>query len=204
VPGTVLADGKLTHVFGAVAYSGKTAHEGDVVKDGEKVTTGPGALAIVETDGGNVKLKMDSDSELTVGHEGGTPEAILGKGGAFAQVAHQNGRVAFKLKTRTATMGVRGTQFYTAWSTGPKGDKDLWMCVNEGLVDLTPNGGAAMPVKAGEGVMLPKGEKPTPPKSYPWTKKLNWNMDAKAKAADLRNQPDWKSAYGDPLTRDVD
>jgi hypothetical protein len=69
------------------------------------------------------------------------------------------------------------------------------------LVDL-PDAGQTELVKAGLGVNIVGGVKLTTPRPYPWTRKLNWNVDpAAGKVADATNLD---QAYADLLDQDYD
>jgi ferric-dicitrate binding protein FerR (iron transport regulator) len=78
----------------------------------------------------------------------------------------------FRVKTRFATFGVRGTQFFTSTS----GDNDAWMCVKEGFVVVTKDK-KKVEVPAGKGVFTDKKDI-SKPAAFAWTRKINWKMDA--------------------------
>ena len=99
-------------------------------------------------------------------------------------------------------MGVRGTEFFTAYSQDKKKSDDLWMCVNEGVVEIvTDKSSEKVIVKEGQGVFINKGIKATAPKKYSWTKKLNWNLDPGN--GELENSA-MNDMYQDLLDQDYD
>jgi hypothetical protein len=107
------------------------------------------------------------------------------------------------VRTGTAVAGVRGTQFFIAYGRTIDSQPDIWLCVNAGTVEVTlPASGQSVFVKEGLGVNIVGGAKLTVPRSYPWTRKLNWNMDSKnGKVADVTNLD---QAYSDLLDQDYD
>ncbi len=146
---------------------------GSLVADGQTVKTGPGALVILRfPDESRIKLK--ENTELVI-HAPSNPKEKSGLdlvvGAVFTMVRKQPGK-SFFVKTPVAVAGVRGTQFFTSY------DKNVWMCVEEGEVEMTENNHPTpVVVTAGMGIVVEKGKAIAPPKKYGWTKKLNWNMD---------------------------
>ena len=76
-------------------------------------------------------------------------------------------------------MGVRGTRFFTSYGISKNQSKtDDWMCVDAGTVevaDITKKN--SLMINSGEGILIDATKGLTEPKSYEWTKKLNWEMD---------------------------
>ena len=174
---------------------------GSSVGAGETIKTGRGALAILTfVDGSQVKL--NPESILVVGDSKENSEITLLAGGAFAKVEKQKSG-HFSLRTKSASMGVRGTRFFTAYGKEGKKGEDVWMCVDEGTVAVeTPGEKDPVLVKKGFGVFVPAGKKATEPKPYEWTKGLNWNMDAaKGEVADHTSMD---SGYKDLLKQNYD
>ena len=96
-------------------------------------------------------------------------------------------------------MGVRGTEFFASYGSG----KDIWMCVNEGIVSVkSKSENKQTLVNAGEGVVIKKGSGTSKPKPLAWTKKLNWNMDPKV--GEVVNKVSIEAAYSDLLDEDYD
>ncbi|MFP5384681.1 MAG: FecR domain-containing protein [Bacteriovoracia bacterium] len=91
----------------------------------------------------------------------------LVKGGIVSLVKKKS----FKIKTRAVSMGVRGTQFFVQAT----GKDDVWMCVNEGVVNVLKNK-KSVDVPAGKGVFVDQKEI-SKPAAFAWTKKINWKMN---------------------------
>lgn len=182
---------------------------GDVLKSGDIVRTRKDALAILELGGGS-KLKLNPLSSITIKSSKKDDEEVnLNRGSAFINVLKnklkKNTKAKFRLKTKTVSMGVRGTSFFASYGkrVSKKSHSDVWMCVNDGLVEVTtPKSGQKVKVKAGEGIKVDKGKEISDPKPLAWTKKLNWNMDPDK--GDLENKVSIESAYTDILDEDYD
>jgi len=183
--------------------------KGAILNIGDIVRTRKGSLAILSLEGGS-KLKLNPDSAVTIkSTQKNNEEVFLNKGSAFINVLKsklkKSAKPKFRLKTKTVSMGVRGTSFFASYgkTQNKKVRKDIWMCVNEGLVEVVnQKSKQKVQVKAGEGIKVEKGDKISEPKPLEWTKKLNWNMD-EAKG-DLENKVSIEEAYSDPLDEDYD
>lgn len=184
---------------------GRLGTTGAALADGDAVVTGEGASAIVETaDGSRLKLRESSRFVLTLP----TPrspvtDVLLSWGGVFAKVTKRRLGEEFHVRTASAVAAVRGTEFFTAFGREAKGakTKDLWVCVNEGAVDVkTTASTRGLSVPAGKGVLIKAGLDVTKPQAYDWTKKLNWNMDAKA--GEVEDKTNLDAAYSDLLDQD--
>ena len=181
----------------------RPAKAGAALAEGDVVATTEAATAIVRlSDGSRLKLKGGSRLGLTPrAPKSPVSEVMLYLGGVFAQITKRASGQEFHVRTPGAVAAVRGTQFFTAFGRTHGKDRDLWVCVNEGAVEV---GSAAakerLLVPAGQGVLI-KGEKDlTKPQPYAWTKKLNWNMDAQKGAVEDKTNLD--SAYADLLDQD--
>ena len=107
----------------------------------------------------------------------------------------------FVVKTKNASFGVRGTEFFISY--GKDRAKDAWMCVNEGLVRVSPKDSKeSVDVKAGEGVQVKDKKSVSTPKPLAWTSKLNWNLDSSK--GQLENKVNIDDAYTDLLDQDYD
>ena len=168
---------------------------------GETVKTGPGTLAILTfVDGSQVKL--NPGSILVIGDSKENSEITLLAGGAFAKIEKQKSG-HFSLRTKSASMGVRGTRFFTAYGKAGEKGEDVWMCVDEGTVAVeTPGEKDPVLVKKGFGVFVPAGKKATEPKPYEWTKGLNWNMDAAQ--GEVADHTSMESGYKNLLNQNYD
>ena len=177
------------------------ANVGMPVEAGETIKTESGALVILTFMDGS-QMKLNPESTLVIGAAAENSEVTLLAGGVFAKIQKQKSG-HFSLRTKSASMGVRGTRFFTAYGkAGKKGD-DVWMCVDEGTVAVeTPGEKNPVIVEKGFGVFVPAGKKATEPKPYEWTKGLNWNMDAaKGEVADHTSM---ESGYKNLLNQNYD
>lgn len=196
----------LIHLEGRVDILGKDSGQrrgtkGMTLKEGEGVRTlGDGLAVLALPDGSRLKLRESSFMRLTQftrGNLGRVTKLDLIGGSVFTKVAKLGASDQFTLMAASAVAGVRGTEFFTAH--GPKrpdGSEDVWLCVNEGEVEVKGAGGPEAKVKAGEGIQVKAGKEVTPPKAYAWTKNLNWNMDA-GKGA-VKDRTRLEKIYGDP------
>jgi ferric-dicitrate binding protein FerR (iron transport regulator) len=179
---------------------GKT---GAALADGDAVATAAGATAVVElADGSRLKLRESSRLVLTLpAVRSPITEVLLSLGSVFAKVTKRRPGEEFHVRTQTAVAAVRGTQFFTAYGRDRNKAPDLWVCVNEGAVDVkTTASKAELLVPAGKGVLIKSGLDVTKPQAYDWTKKLNWNMDPKDGAVEDKTSLD--AAYADLLDQD--
>jgi hypothetical protein len=84
--------------------------------------------------------------------------------GAFRSITGKIGKIApkkFKLKTKTATMGIRGTQILFKTD----GAHDEIACT-EGSISVEGTDGTQVEVKAGSITTVDAGKAPTPPRAY--------------------------------------
>ncbi len=177
---TFAYSGKITYIQGEVNVisNGQTkkAEKNTVVSDGDSLKTGSQSLVILVMDD-NAQLKLNENSDLTIPLKQENAVA-LNSGSVFSKIPKQKLKQQFKVITPTAVMGVRGTQFFTAFGTDDERATDLWMCVEEGSVDVTTsNTKKSVVVNAGQGILVTDKKGLTAPKKYAWTKKLNWNLD---------------------------
>lgn len=182
---------------------GRLGKRGDALAAGDAVATAEGATAVIALpDGSRLKLREGSRAAVTLPtKESPVTEVLLSIGSVFAKVSKQaNGR-AFRVRTNTAVAAVRGTEFFTAFGRARGGKQDLWICVNEGAVDVTTDK-AKKPllVPAGKGILIKSGLNLTKPQAYDWTKSLNWNMDDAKGGVEDKTALD--SAYTDLLDQD--
>jgi len=180
----------------------RDVQKGAALAEGDVVATSEAATAIVRlSDGSRLKLKGGSRLELMPRPNSRATAVMLYLGGVFAQITKRAAGQEFEVRTPGAVAAVRGTRFFTAFGRTHGKDRDLWVCVNEGAVDVGSNSAQErLRVPAGQGVLI-KGEKDlTKPQPYEWTKKLNWNMDAASGAVEDKTNLD--SAYADLLDQD--
>jgi ferric-dicitrate binding protein FerR (iron transport regulator) len=182
---------------------GRLGKTGAALADGDAVATAAGATAVVAlADGSLLKLRESSRLVLKLpAVRSPVTEVLLTLGSVFAKVTKRRLGEEFHVTTPTAVAAVRGTQFFTAYGRARGQSPDLWVCVNEGAVDVkTTASKAALSVPAGKGVLIKSGLDVTKPQAYDWTKKLNWNMDPKDGAVEDKTSLD--AAYADLLDQD--
>jgi hypothetical protein len=158
-------------------------------------TAKEGWLIVELKDGSRVKMTPES-TLLIIRDEKDGQEIKLESGGIFSNVKKQPDRPPhFTLRTQAVVMGVRGTSFFTAYGKKTDGEShDEWMCVQEGLVEVSgPNQKKPQLVTAGEGVLIDSKKGVTEPQVYEWTKKLNWSMESSA--GKVESSVDLDSAY---------
>lgn len=192
------ADGGLKFIRGKVIRENKLMKVGDRVQFGDKISVAAKSLAVVELDDGS-KIKINELSQVVL-KKNELVEAEVTLGSVFFNIIKRNTKdraVKFKVKARQVSLGVRGTEFFV--SLGKMKD-DVWMCVNEGLVEAASEKKTVM-VKQGEGIHVKK-DLVSDPKPLAWTKKLNWNMNENS--GDLENNVSIEEAYTDVLGRDYD
>jgi hypothetical protein len=183
--------------------SGHLGNAGEALADGDAVATGEKATAVVGlADGSRLKLRESSRLVLTLpGPRSPLTEIMLSLGSVFAKAAKQMPGAEFHVRTPTAVAAVRGTQFFTAYGRDHGKAQDLWLCVNEGAVEVkTTASKNAVLVPHGKGVLIKSGLDTTKPQAFEWTKTLNWNMDSDAGAVEDKTNLD--GAYADLLDQD--
>jgi hypothetical protein len=169
-----------------LAVSGKAnVAKGASLKPGAVVETGEGGLVLLELeDGSRAKLRASSSVEIR-SEKADLTELMLKLGGVFAR-AKKRLKGEFRVRTPSAVVAVRGTEFFTAYGRKKRKGDDLWVCVNTGAVEV--------------GVLLKNGKDLTKPQAYDWTKQLNWNMEPEK--GELEDRTSLEGAYSDPLDRD--
>lgn len=175
------------------------AQDGQAVRGGDRVVTKGRAWAVIRLAGGTtLKMKERSELEIPAPGKGGIFQRVrLLGGGVFSKVdTRKSGR--FEMETGSAVAAVRGTEFFTAYGRKAKKGRDLWLCVNEGKVEVTSKGvKSSVLVKKGEGIIVKPAAKIAPPKAFAWTKDLNWNMDPDK--GEVKDDSSLDSAYKDDL-----
>ena len=196
-----LATGKAFFIKGSSFLNGKSLSKDDVIKEGDIIKIGPKSLALIKFRTGST-LKLNENSEVRVNilkPSSNSTLLTLVRGSSFFK---KNPKIKGKLnvKTKTATLGVRGTQFFVSY--GKKLKDDVFMCVNKGSVFVTTDNKKGTIVNEGEGVNINSQKKISRPRFLPWTKDLNWSLNPKSKK--LENDAAIEEKYGDPLLQDYD
>jgi ferric-dicitrate binding protein FerR (iron transport regulator) len=182
---------------------GRLGKSGAALAEGESVATAAGSSAVIELpDGTRLKLRESSRLAVTLpGPKSGLTEAFLSFGSAFAKVTKRLAGQEFHVRTPNAVAAVRGTEFFTAYGRAKGKSRDLWVCVNEGSVEIkTTKSKQELLVPAGKGVLIKGGVDLTKPQAYDWTKTLNWNMDSEK--GDVEDKTNLDGAYSDLLDQD--
>lgn len=177
---TIASDGHLKVIKGKVKIGDQIHNKGKIkVKHGNTVSVAPKSMAIVRfTNGALLKLKEKTSIviERPKTTKKKTTNSYLLRYGSIIVKAVKSKRRDYNVKVpkKNAILGVRGTQFFVSYSNEKK---EMWSCVNEGVVDFyfEKDPSKKISIKAGEGVKVISDVLPDV-KKYPWTKKLNWKM----------------------------
>ena len=177
------------------------AEIGLTVEQGDFIETGPEAMPVISIPN-NAELKLRENSRIAMDSLGEQIQVNLAKGGLFSRVVRRlTGR--FSVRTETAVAGVRGTEFFMAFGRTIDDNPDIWLCVNEGTVEVAiVETDETVLVEEGEGINIISGTRLTKPRFYPWTQKLNWNSDPRA--GEVADRTDLDQAYSDLLDQDYD
>jgi hypothetical protein len=198
-------DGEMVYVYGEVrVHRNDVAHSAEAgmpVGLGDVIATGPDAMAIIGLDGG-AELKLRQNTSLALDSLGEEINVTLSRGGVFSRVTKRL-RGRYEVRTLTAVAGVRGTEFFVEYGRTIDLHPDIGLCVNSGSVEVEViDSGETVLVDAGKGINIIGGTRLTKPRFYPWTRKLNWNVDpARGEVIDTT---DLDQAYGDLLDQDYD
>jgi hypothetical protein len=174
--GNAFADGKLSHISGAVTLqkadgSKVAATPGAEVKQGETVLTGANGFARMETtDGGEIVLRPNSEFKIEkYSYNKDKPEEDgfvydLVKGGlrtVTGLIGKRGNRDAYKGKTPTSTIGIRGTFFEVRVCNGDCGSlpNGTYFSVRSGSIS-TGNSAGNLTMTAGQIVFVPPNGAP--------------------------------------------
>ena len=203
--GILPAEGFISYTEGQVTVrrSGSELN-GEIglnLREGDRVMTDSDSLAVLElTDRGTLKLR--EDSELVLGSLEDEVSVSLARGGLFSRIRQLTGR-GYHVETPNVVAAVRGTEFFVAYGRTIDDAPDLWLCVNEGAVEVAlEDSGETVTVNEGEGINILSGNRLTDPKFFPWTQELNWNSDPAA--GEVRDSTDLDGAYADLRNFDYD
>jgi ferric-dicitrate binding protein FerR (iron transport regulator) len=204
VPSAVMAlDGQIAYTEGTVTVTnGGTSQDagpGTKVSAGDTVTTGTDGLAVIDLSNAT-QIKLRENTSLVVDAIGDAAQVSLTTGGVFTHILKKLAG-SFSLRAGETVAGVRGTEFFVAFGKTIDNERDVWLCVNEGLVDVSvPSASQDVLVPAGQGINIVGGMKLTAPYRYKWTRGLNWNMDPAG--GSLEDHTSLDQAYGDLLNHD--
>ncbi|MFW5814585.1 MAG: FecR family protein [Spirochaetota bacterium] len=201
-------DARVEYVDGDVRVesggSRQTADFGMPLEEGDVVVTGSDGVAVVSLGEGS-RIKLRENTVVTIDARTSAGSVELRQGGIFARVrqAATGGRRSFEVRTPTVVAGVRGTEFFVAYGRTIEDLPDVWLCVNEGAVEISIREvDEVTVVEEGEGVNILSGVRATEPRFYPWTTQLNWNFDPDE--GEVRDTTDLDGAYSDLLDQDYD
>lgn len=189
------------------ASSLQTGQPGMTINTGDTVITGERSLAIIAfSRGSQVKLRHNTRLRIAGEMEAGkeSPSLFLQSGSVFSKILKRNPGEGYRVHTNTVVASVRGTEFFFSFGKGENSSRDLWLCVNSGKVLVSDIAGRQAPVTVaeGQGILINRGTGITPPREYPWTRNLNWNMDPDR--GPVVDDTDLNSAYTDLLNQDYD
>lgn len=198
--------GKLSFVSGKVEVNSgagwQKAALGAVLNQGDKIKSGPKGTVVVSLKSG-ATLKLKSDTEITLSSVGSSTTVDVSAGAVFSKVDRRQAGQTYQIRAQTMVAAVRGTEFYFSFGKKKKDKSDLWLCVNEGQVNVVDSTTSSnVDVNAGEGIVIPTDKAIPKPKPYAWTKDLNWNMDATKGA--VEDKSSMKGAYKDLLKNNYD
>ena len=131
-------------LFEGEYYSVQDAKPGDKLDNGNIIRTAPGSAAKVVYDNGDqFQVGSGTAYRVSLPKAKGAPQINLLYGKLRAVVEKGGPRTGMKIKTRSATMGVRGTDFFIA----DGGSKGTEIAVLRGEVEVKPEGSKAQAAK---------------------------------------------------------
>lgn len=158
-PGKTMQGPAPHALFEGEYYSVRDAKAGDSVEKGNVLRTAVGSKARVVFQNGDqfnvgsgtaYRVSWDRDSAVantSIKLMYGKMRGIIEKGGPRSKLT---------IRTKSASMGVRGTDFFVGEDGSGAGTR---FSVLRGEVEVTPEGGKAIPVKAGQSADLPSVKK---------------------------------------------
>jgi hypothetical protein len=202
-PTAFALDGEVTYTEGSVTVmsngGSQDAGPGTRVSTGDTVITGADGLAVIDLSNAT-QVKLRENTSVVIAAIGDNTQVNLTAGSLFTRIV---GKLAgrFSVRADNTVAGVRGTEFFIAYGKSTDSRRDVWLCVNSGVVDVSiPSANQEVQVPAGKGINIVGGMTLTPPRGYRWTRGLNWNMDpSRGNVADHTNLD---QAYGDLLNHD--
>ena len=179
-PAAFALDGHILYTEGTVTVTSSgnshNAELGTRVSTGDAVSTSEDGLAIIDLSNAT-QIKLRENTTVVIVAIGKDAQISLSAGAVFTRIL---GKLAgsSSIQAEGTIAGVRGTEFFIAYGPRVNNQRDIWLCVNEGIVDVSvPSTNQHELVPAGEGINVVGGAKLTAPRGYTWTRELNWNMD---------------------------
>jgi hypothetical protein len=164
---TTEAPASVLSVSGSATADGRSVAAGDPVRPGTTLQTTTGAVTVALADGSQLILQPQSRATVSRTHTApalgvfeNVIDLLFGRVEALVNPVRRNDR--FEIKSTTASLGVRGTQFRV--STDAEG-KVTTSEVIKGAIGATGKLSSAPPVavEAGFGVRVERGQEPLPP-----------------------------------------
>jgi uncharacterized protein YnzC (UPF0291/DUF896 family) len=144
------------------------------------------------------KIKVNSDTIIRVNDlkkkiEQFDPTKIntftLEAGSVYVDYQNNSQEISMKIKTRSASMGVRGTEFIAAVDNERQAFK---VAVNHGLVEVgNTNGGDVVLVGDNSGTTVNFKGKAENPKNHNWVKNIHWDVEE----ISVNNPDNYETAY---------
>lgn len=203
--GALSAESYIAYTEGhTVVTRGSADIEGEIgmsLLKGDIIETSRDSLAILELeDRGTLKLRENTTLELD--NLGDEMSVSLSAGGLFSRIRRLAGR-GYNVRTPNVSAAVRGTEFFVAYGKTVEEEPDVWLCVNEGAVEVAlEDSGESVLVNEGEGINILASNRITDPQFFPWTENLNWNTDPES--GKVIDTTDLSGAYSDLRAFDYD
>lgn len=190
---------------GEILLNSKPAKVGDSLAVGQHVESGANSMAILDLEGGS-KFKLEPNSKVQISalnhpQKGSLLELVRGNILVKARKIKDK-KDLLGVSARLVSLGVRGTLFFVGIDDTDN-KSDVWMCVEEGEVLIKGKDDKSLTkVRAKEGVVVKNAQKASKPTFFPWTSKINWELDQEKSI--LSNENALKEAYLNPLRRNYD
>jgi len=177
------------------------AEPGLALFQGDTLRTGRDGLAIIKLARG-AEIKVRENTSLDLDGLEANVSLTLRAGGVFSKVDKLLGS-RYTIRTESAVAGVRGTEFFVAYGRTIDLKPDVWLCVNDGSVEVAiVESGEKVVVEEGKGINIIGGTRLTAPRGYAWTRRLNWNTDPSG--GSVFDKTDLDQAYSDLLDQDYE
>ncbi len=196
-------DGQVIYTEGTVSVASGSSQQdaapGTRLSEGDVVTTGADGFAVIDLSNAT-QVKLREDTRLVIEAIGDDTQVSLTAGSAFTRILKKLSGT-FSVRADTVVAGARGTEFFVAYGKTTDSQRDIWLCVNSGAVEVSiPSTNQHTVVPAGKGINIVSGSTLTPARSYKWTRGLNWNMDPAS--GKVEDHTSLEQAYSDLLNHD--
>jgi hypothetical protein len=126
--------GTVKLVQGEVTRKTKDLHEGDELNPGDEIVTGHRGIArLLLSQGVAMQIGPGSRVVLEKGKHGAPTTVELFKGYLLSKIRKDGDGIKYRVRTKTASLGVRGTTFFAKQEP----DGRTFVCVCEGTVVTT-------------------------------------------------------------------